>query len=132
MQSFIYFPSKEIGYSKGRFFEEKDRVDYIIDRSGKNTFAFFNEAFSSTDELNAEGLIRDLSKQMKDKGAFSLIVTHFVNAEISEVNALCVGVEADSNRRTYKVLPANDAVSAFTADILKKYRLDKESLNEDV
>ena len=124
----VFFSKEEKGFSDGRFYEEKKIIDDLVSKANERSVLFFNEAFNSTGENNADSLLYELSQAIKEKGAFALFVTHFVNTDLSGINALYVGKYGDGNENSYRVLPVKDAICALTDDILRKYGLDRESL----
>lgn len=126
----LFYPKEEHSFDTGRFDEEKKRINRFVDEADDHTFAFFNEVFSGTTEPRAEIELCELTHKLKSKGAFALFVTHFLNAETDLVTKLAVKVTADGER-TFKVVPADEAISSYANDVLKKYRLDPESIGEE-
>lgn len=132
-QIFTHFPSNESFQSSGRFVDEERRVKAITDTADCDTVALFNETYSGTDERKSEEHSRRLILDMAERGVFGLFVTHIHELTSSEfgekIPVLCAEVdESDGNKRTYRIRRAESTHSSYAQDILKKYRLDRESL----
>ena len=129
---FTHFPTDERFDVIGRLDEEKLRVEKLLKSAhGKTSFLLFNETFSGTDEEKGFKLLTELSEQIKDNKHYGIYVTHFHKVSQLYNNILTTVVKtSDSNLRTFRIVKAQSSNSSYAADILKKYRLDKESLNE--
>jgi len=130
---FTHFPSDERFTGSGRLLDEKQRMDSILSSAAKVGcgFAFLNESFSGTDDRKGLDLILETVKRLKELHCFVLFVTHFHEVGDSEYPVLTTVIdESDDNRRTYRIARVGDKRSSFARDILKKYRLDRDSLEK--
>ena len=128
---YTHFPSNESFEDSGRFVNEAERAQKIIDEAGENSFAVFNETYSGTDEKKSEDYSRRLAHEMYERGVFGIFVTHIHSLTGGEIPTLAAVIdESDENRRTYKIKRVSSTESSFAGDILKKYGLDEKSLEE--
>ncbi len=128
-QIFTHFPSNEGFEGNGRFVDEERRVKEITASADGDTVALFNETYSGTDEKKSEDYSRRLIGEMWEKGVFGLFVTHIHSLTTGDIPVLSAEVEEeDENKRTYRIRRVKTTHSSFACDILKKYRLDRESL----
>jgi len=126
---YTHFPANESFENSGRFVNEANRAEEIIEKAGDRTFVLFNETYSGTDEKKSEDYSRRLADTMYERGAFGMFVTHIHALTGSRIpNLAAVIDESDDNRRTYKIRRVGATASSFAADILEKYRLDRLSL----
>jgi len=125
-----FFPKEERSFNSGRFDEEKSRIDDYISQADQYGFAFFNEVFSGTGEVRAESELENLTHVLFQKGTFSIIVTHFMRVNAGKAMLLAVKVSAEG-KRLYEVAPAEEVLSSYADDVLKKYGLDSESLEKE-
>lgn len=126
---FTHFPSNETFKNSGRFADEEKRAGEIRERAGADTVALFNETYSGTDEKKSEDYSIRLATEMYEKGVFGLYVTHIHSLTNGEIPVLAAQIdETDENRRTYKIRRVSRTSSSYAYDILKKYHLDRESL----
>ena len=125
-----HFPKDERFDNSGRLDEEKKRTeDMLKEAQSKAAFLFFNETFSGTDDKRGFDLLTDTAAKMRENNHFGLYVTHFHEVITLEYPVLSSEVDlADANKRTFRIVKAKGSASSYAADILKKYRLDKESL----
>ncbi|MGN1409146.1 MAG: hypothetical protein ACI4XJ_03120 [Eubacteriales bacterium] len=128
---YTHFPSNESFEDSGRFVNEAERAQEILDKAGENSFAVFNETYSGTDEKKSEDYSRRLAEEMYERGVFGIFVTHIHSLTGGEIPTLAAVIdESDENRRTYKIKRVSSTESSFAGDILKKYGLDEKSLEE--
>lgn len=126
---YTHFPANESFENSGRFVNEANRAEEIIEKTNENTFVLFNETYSGTDEQKSEHYSRRLADTMYECGAFGMFVTHIHSLTGSRIPALAAVIdESDENRRTYKIRRVGSTSSSFAEDILEKYRLDRNSL----
>lgn len=125
---FTHFPSKEGYYDSGRFEEEKKRIESALTSADTDFFAFMNETFSGTDEFTGGKMLYETAKRLKVSGSFALFVTHFVNYSYDGLPILNAVVDEEDNTRTFRIRRSEISQSAHAADILKKYGLDRLSL----
>lgn len=116
----------------GRLDEELRRSFEMLSASeNKTAFLLFNETFSGTDERRGFELVKNISENIRAAGHFCLYVTHFhevINLDFPVlISEVC---PEDGNRRTFKIVRSKSAVASYAYDILRKYRLDKDSLTE--
>lgn len=128
---YSHFPANESFENSGRFVNEANRAEEIIEKTNENTFAIFNETYSGTDEQKSEQYSRRLADTMYERGVFGMFVTHIHSLTGSRIPTLAAVIdENDENRRTYKIKRVGATSSSFAEDILEKYRLDRESLKQ--
>lgn len=127
-----HFPKDERFDGVGRLDEEKLRAEELF-ALAENTASFilFNETFSGTDDVLGYRYLLDSAERMRKEKLFGVYVTHFHQVTGTAFPILSAVVDkSDENRRTYKIQRNDISESSYAADILKKYRLDKKSLNE--
>ena len=128
---YTHFPANESFENSGRFVNEANRAEEIIEKTSENTFVLFNETYSGTDEQKSEHYSRRLADTMYERGVFVMFVTHIHSLTGSRIPTLAAVIdEADENRRTYKIRRVGATSSSFAEDILEKYRLDRASLKK--
>lgn len=126
-----HFPMDERFDGIGRLDEERLRVDQMLsDADGKSTFLLFNETFSGTDEQRGYALLCDAVERLNAKHCFGLYVTHFHEVNATAYPVLSAQIDAEKeNERTYRIVKTKGNSSSYALDILKKYGLDKASLD---
>ena len=128
---YTHFPANESFENSGRFVNEANRAEEIMEKTNENTFVLFNETYSGTDEQKSEHYSRRLADTMYDRGVFGMFVTHIHSLTGSRIPTLAAVIdENDENRRTYRIRRVGATTSSFAEDILEKYRLDRESLKQ--
>lgn len=128
---YTHFPKDERFASTGRLHEEMQRTRAILDTCDNDAFILFNETYSGTDDKKGYELLLETAEEIKRRGISGLYVTHF--HEITDTSFPILGVEViptDENKRTFKITPKNDEKGSYAKDILRKYRLDEDSLKE--
>ena len=127
-----HMPRDERFDRTGRLDEERARVEQMLDApSGDPAFLLFNETFSGTDDARGFSLLAETVKMITEAGHFGLYVTHF--HEVTELGVPLLSAQIDpmdENRRTYRIVRTGSDASSYAADILRKYRLDSDSLRE--
>jgi len=125
-----HFPKDERFDSTGRLDEEKIRTGEMMNiAQGKTAFLFFNETFSGTDDKRGFELLTETVVQIGKNRHFGLYVTHFHGVMSLDYPVLSAEIDPDNtNRRTFRIVRTKGNSSSYAADILKKYRLDKDSL----
>lgn len=109
--------------------EEANRVNRITQNINEGVFAFFNESFSGANEAIGEKLTFETAVKVKNAGAFALFVTHFNKYDYGSFPILNAVVdETSENRRTFLIQKSSAMGASHANDILKKYGLDKLSL----
>lgn len=127
-----HFPKDERFDDVGRLDEELSRTEkQLAEAQGKTAFFLYNEAYSGANEKRGFELLCDTVKRITDNGHFGLYVTHFHGVKGLEYPVLSAAVDPDNkNERTYKIVRSKGSASSYASDILRKYRLDKESLEK--
>ncbi len=127
---FSHFPKDERFDDVGRLDEELKRTNAILRNSeNKTAFLLFNETYSGTDEKRGFDLLKTTVDRIRASKHFCLYVTHFHEVMALEYPVLSAEIDPnDENKRTYRIVKTKGNASSYAADILKKYRLDKESL----
>ena len=128
---FTHFPRDERFEGSGRFIDEVNRVNAILDRNDGNALILLNETYSTTGEEKAVEYTDALMKELCKSGSFGVYITHQHGVDESEVPFLSVVVdESDANRRTYKIEKRRSESFSYAKDILKKHGLTAESLRK--
>lgn len=125
-----HFPKDERFDNTGRLDEERKRTEKMLNMA-ENQIAFllFNETFSGTDDKRGFELLTDTAAKIEKSKYFGLYVTHFHEVMSLDYPVLSAEVDlSDANKRTFRIVRSKGSVSSYAADILKKYRLDKDSL----
>ncbi len=126
---FTHFPRDERFEGTGRYLDEKNRVDAMLQRLDGNALVLLNETFATTGEQKAIEQTGILADTLYSSGNFGLYITHQHGLSKTDIPFLGVTVdENDRNRRTYKIEKRRLPPKSFAKDILEKYGLDKETL----
>ena len=125
-----HFPMDERFDHIGRLDEERKRTEEMLNLAeNKSAFLFFNETFSGTDDKRGFDLLTDTAAKIEGSKHFGLYVTHFYEVMSLDYPVLSAEVDlSDANKRTFRIVRSKGSASSYAADILKKYRLDKDSL----
>ena len=125
-----HFPRDDRFDGIGRLDEECLRTDKMLELAeGKTAFLLFNETFSGTDDKRGFKLLSELVIRIRAKLYFGLYVTHFHEVMSLDYPVLSAEVDSiDENKRTFRIVRTKGSISSYAADILKKYGLDKDSL----
>lgn len=125
-----HFPKDERFDNTGRLDEERRRTEEMLKAAqGKVAFLLFNETFSGTDDKRGFELLKDTATQIGEHCHFGLYVTHFHEVMFLDYPVLSAEVDSmDENKRTFRIVRSKGSASSYAADILKKYGLDKNSL----
>ena len=125
-----HFPKDERFDNSGRLGEEKTRAgDMLRAAHNKSAFFLFNETFSGADDTIGFDLLTEAAEKIKENNYFGLYVTHFHQVMSLDFPVLSAEVDLhNENRRTFRIKKTKGRSSSYAADILKKYGLDKESL----
>ena len=128
---FTHFPRDERFDGSGRFVEENGRVQKILENIDENSLVLLNETYSTTNEENAGIMTEKLANELYGKNIFGLYITHQHLLSESEIPYLNVLIDtSDSNRRTFKIARQKSTGGSFARDILKRYGLTAEALEE--
>ena len=127
-----HFPKDERFDHIGRLVEELKRTTDMLSASdGKKAFLLFNETYSGTDDKRGFELLKSTSDQISKASYFCLYVTHFHEVMRTDYPVLSAEIDpADENKRTYRIIKSKGNASSYAIDILKKYRLDQDSLRK--
>ena len=125
-----HFPRDERFDNTGRLDEERKRTEEMLNTAqNKTAFLFFNETFSGTDDKRGFDLLTDTVAKIAESKQFGLYVTHFHEVMSLDYPVLSAEVDlSDANKRTFRIVRSKGSASSYASDILKKYRLDKDSL----
>lgn len=128
---YTHFPKTE-RTDTGRYMEEIERVDKIIANLTSDDFIFFNETFSGTNMQKGTEMALNVAQKIKEKNAYMLFVTHFHGVANSDFPLLTTEDCENNNaaQRTYKIVRSKTVKSSYAHDILKKYGLSREALEE--
>ena len=125
-----HFPKDERFDNTGRLDEERRRTEEMLKAAqDKVAFLLFNETFSGTDDKRGFELLKDTAMKIGENHQFGLYVTHFHEVMSLDYTVLSAEVDStDENKRTFRIVRSKGSASSYASDILKKYRLDKDSL----
>ena len=125
-----HFPKDERFDNTGRLDEERRRTEEMLKAAqDKIAFLLFNETFSGTDDKRGFDLLTDTVAKIAESKHFGLYVTHFHEVMSLDYTVLSAEVYlSDANKRTFRIVRSKGSASSYASDILKKYRLDKDSL----
>ena len=125
-----HFPKDERFDNVGRLDEEHSRsADMLNSVKNKTAFFLYNETYSGADEARGFELLTFTSEKTVHEGHFGLYVTHFHRVRELEYPVLSAVVDtARGNERTYRIIRSGGSTASYADDILKKYRLDRASL----
>lgn len=125
-----HFPRDERFDNTGRLDEERKRTEEMLNvAQNKVAFLFFNETFSGTDDKRGFDLLTDTASKIQEGRHFGLYVTHFHEVMSLDYPVLSAEVDlSDANKRTFRIVRSKGSSSSYAVDILKKYGLDKNSL----
>lgn len=126
---FAHFPRDERFDGSGRFVEENNRVNAILENMDENSLVLLNETYSTTNEENAVKMTEKLASELWDKRIFGLYITHQHGLHDSEIPYLNVLIDLnDENRRTYKIARQKSVGGSYAKDILIRCGLTFEAL----
>jgi len=125
-----HFPRDERFDNTGRLDEERRRTEEMLKAAqDKVAFLLFNETFSGTDDKRGFDLLTDTVAKIAESKYFGLYVTHFHEVMTLDFPVLSAEVDStDENKRTFRIVRSKGSASSYAVDILKKYGLDKNSL----
>lgn len=125
-----HFPRDERFDNVGRLDEEHSRsMDMLDGVKNGNAFFLYNETYSGADEERGFEMLAFTAEKTVREGHFGLYVTHFHRVGALEYPILSAVVDtACGNKRTYRIIRSGRLTSSYANDILKKYRLDRASL----
>lgn len=128
---FTHFPRDERFENTGRFDEEQKRVNEITANIDPDSLVLLNETYSTATEEDAVVLTGKLADTVYQSGAYGIYITHQHGISESDIPYLNVVIDRnDENRRTYKVAKRRNEHGSFAIDVLKKYSLTKEMLQQ--
>ena len=126
---YTHFPRDERFGGGGRFSDEEARADEIAKNADAESLVLLNETYSTTGEEKAKHCTASLAHTLLERGCYCIYVTH-QKPEDAEIPVLGVVLAEDGESRTYKIRRTDGGGSSHALDILKKYRLDRNSLAE--
>jgi len=126
-----HFPMDERFDNIGRLDEEVNRTEVMLKTAqNKTAFLLFNETFSGTDDKRGVALLKNCAEQIRENKHFGLYVTHFYDVMSLDYPVLSAEVDFDDeNKRTFRIVRSKGSASSYAMDILKKYRIDRDSLS---
>ncbi len=126
---FTHFPRDERFDGSGRFVEENNRVNAILENLDGNSLVLLNETYSTTNEENAVKMTEKLASMLWSKRIFGLYITHQHGLHETEIPYLNVLIDLnDENRRTYKIARQKSVGGSYAKDILIRCGLTFEAL----
>ncbi len=126
---FTHFPRDERFDGSGRFVEENNRVNAILENMDENSLVLLNETYSTTNEENAVKMTEKLANELWENRIFGLYITHQHSLRESEIPYLNVLIDLnDENRRTYKIARQKSVGGSYAKDILIRCGLTFEAL----
>lgn len=126
---YTHFPRDERFGGGGRFSDEETRADEIAENADAGSLVLLNETFSTTGEEKAKLYTARLAHTLFERGCYCIYVTH-QKPKDTEIPVLGVVLAEDGEGRTYKIRRIDGSGGSHALDILKKYRLDRDSLAE--
>lgn len=133
---FTHFPDDERfgpsgGAPGGRLADEIRRMDEIFKLADGDSFVFLNEAYSGAEEAKGCALTLAAAREFLARGTMGLYVTHFHEVNDIEGEEGC-GFLSVSRDRSYHITLSRGVRRSFADDILRKYGLDRESLEKRI
>lgn len=126
---FTHFPRDERFENTGRFVDEENRIAKILEHLDDDSMILLNETYSTTSKEVAVAKTNELATKLSAMNVFGIYITHQHSVDSGEIPILSVIVdENDENKRTYKISKLAQEKKSFAEDILKKYDLTKEAL----
>ena len=126
---FTHFPRDERFENTGRFVDEENRIAKIINELDAESLILLNETYSTTSKEVAVAKTNELASKLVSMKVFGIYITHQHSVDSDDIPVLSVIVdETDENKRTYKISKLTQEKKSFAEDILKKYNLTKEAL----
>ncbi len=126
---FTHFPRDERFDGSGRFVEENNRVQAILNAMDSDSLVLLNETYSTTNEENAVRMTEKLARELWGKNIFGLYITHQHGLGESEIPYLNVLIDlSDENRRTFKIARQKSVGGSYAKDILIRCGLTFEAL----
>ena len=126
---YTHFPRDERFEGSGRFVDEINRVNAILEKNDGNALVLLNETYSTTGEEKAVAYTEELAKNLYGSGSLGVYITHQHSVDENGIPFLSVVVDGDDfNRRTYKIEKRRTESFSFARDILKKHGLTAEAL----
>lgn len=128
---FTHFPRDERFEGTGRFLDERNRADEILEKQNGSSLVLLNETFATTGEDKAVLCTNELAHALYKSGSFGLYITHQHDVDESVIPFLGVMIDvSDSNRRTYRIEKRRLPPKSFARDILEKYGLTRSELEK--
>ena len=131
LEQLITFFPMESDLDRGRFNSEKERLAQMSEKATENSLVLMNEVFTSTDENTAMLESRKVLDVMLAKKSFGVFVTHnfpLIESMQNEMPVLEAITEGDEHNRLFRIIEKKQVGSSFAADILRKYKLDRDTL----
>ena len=140
---YLHFPVEEDpAMESGRLGEEAGRLREIFSRASARSLVLMNESLASTSAAESHYLARDVLCCLRMLGARAVFVTHLhglaaeceaINSEAPGDSRVCsliteVEDEADSVRRTFRVVAAPPRGQSYAREVARQYGISMEQL----
>jgi len=143
---FTHFQIEEsLSRQMGRFGDEAERLNKIINKATPHSLILMNESFASTNYVESLCIARDIMKILRILGARVVFSTHFhdLAAEAEEINNIINGrsrltslvsmVENSDKpgeviKRTFRIEPHSPLGSSYAKEIAIKYKIGFDQL----
>ncbi|MGJ3240950.1 MAG: MutS-related protein [Anaerolineae bacterium] len=132
----------------GRLGEEARRLNQIFERATRHSLVLLNESLASTSASESLYLARDVVRAIRLLGARAIFATHLhdlasaceqMNAEtegdsriISVVSQVHIQEDADTVRRTYKIVPAPPNSKSYAIELAARFGISFEQLKRTI
>ncbi len=121
-----YKREEDTGMESGKFDEELNRMNEIVDNLSPNALVLFNESFASTTEREGSEIARQIVKALTEKKIKVLFVTHlydfadsFYQGEQNNITFLRAE-RNDDGSRNFKIIKARPLESSYGCDLYYK------------
>jgi|GEM_PF-3410196 len=121
-----HFSQNEI-ISQGRLDAEISRLENVVLDCKRNDWVFLNETFSSTNDNKGTELALKYMDFFNDHGINCIYATHLTGIHTGKFDILQTVVDEAKNP-VFKIIKSESKITEFCSKILKKYRLDNQSL----
>ena len=126
----------------GRLAHELHRLEELYQTANERRFLILNETFAGTNPQRALELFYEHSARIAAIPAYALYVTHFHNIAIAVEEGQARGESAFApcenliaqmdagGTRTFRVLPMRPSDTSFAADVVRRFKLSWEQMEE--
>lgn len=112
--------------NSGKFDEELNRMNEIVEMLGHTPFLLFNESFAATNEREGSEVARQIINALTEAGGQVVFVTHMYalaeDFENQNTTSTCfLRADRDENgQRSFKILPGNAQTTSFGQDLYQQ------------